>query len=293
MWPTVCGLTRCSAVWKRRTPSLRYRRLHQLCPWTRPARDAAERAQICEIGIAIPVRNAPRNRSRCRVERLHLFSALAASREVMRASMEYPTILPAKKSLIAHKYSVPSAVRCSMISVNHSWFGRSALKSRCTRSSCTAGPGRVLLPRAFCLPKTLNHWLSWQIRHAVRSAMASPEALVSSTSKRCPNSDPLGGHQRSHWPDTQPPAPPQPAIIRLASKLQDPARYHHGDSVDGELSYQRAEPFIGRCACDKDAAARRSASFSCSNSRLRSRSSFNSSCSDVVTPGWSPASVRA
>lgn len=69
--PTVCGLTRCSEVRKTRTPSLHCRRLHRLYPWTRPTRDGAEHAQICGIEIAITGRHAPRNRSRCHVERLH------------------------------------------------------------------------------------------------------------------------------------------------------------------------------------------------------------------------------
>ena len=38
--------------------------------------------------------------------------------------------------------SFPSLVRCSVMSVSHSSFGASAVKSRSTRSSWTGGPGR-------------------------------------------------------------------------------------------------------------------------------------------------------
>ena len=37
-----------------------------------------------------------------------------------------------------------------------------------------------------------------------------------------------------------------PAVIRLASKLQNPARHHDGNPVRGELAYERVEPFPGR-----------------------------------------------
>lgn len=38
----------------------------------------------------------------------------------------------------------------------------------------------------------------------------------------------------------------QPAVIRLASKLQNPARHRDGNPVHGELAYERVEPFPGR-----------------------------------------------
>ncbi len=39
------------------------------------------------------------------------------------------------------RWSFPSAVECSVMSVNHSSFGAAAVKSRYTMSSWTGGPG--------------------------------------------------------------------------------------------------------------------------------------------------------
>lgn len=69
----------------------------------------------------------------------------------------------------------------------------------------------------------------------------------------------------------------QPPIVGLTSKLEYPTRHRDGNPVDGELAYERVEPFPGRFACDKYAAARRRTSFSCSSRRLRLRSSRTSS----------------
>src|SRR5699024_9609922 len=85
----------------------------------------------------------------------------------------------------------------------------------------------------------------------------------------------------------------QPAVVGLAGELEHPARHRYGNPVGGELSYERVEPFDGRFACDRYAAARRTSSFSCSNSRVRRRSSRSSADSSVVVPGWLPASISA
>lgn len=50
-------------------------------------------------------------------------------------------------SLTARRYSFPSAVWCSVMSVSYSWFGPTAVKSRSIRSSCTGGPGSPGLAR--------------------------------------------------------------------------------------------------------------------------------------------------
>src|SRR6185369_9157251 len=84
-----------------------------------------------------------------------------------------------------------------------------------------------------------------------------------------------------------------PAVVRLAGELEYPARHRDGNPVGGELSYERVEPFPGRLACDKYAAARRSTSFSCSNNRFRRRSSCNSAESLVLLPGLVPSSIAA
>src|SRR5699024_1883256 len=85
----------------------------------------------------------------------------------------------------------------------------------------------------------------------------------------------------------------QPSVVRLAGELQDPARHRHGDPIGGELSHERVEPFDGRFACDRYAAARRRTSFSCSSRRLRRRISRSSADSSLVLPGLLPASISA
>src|SRR5699024_1730396 len=85
----------------------------------------------------------------------------------------------------------------------------------------------------------------------------------------------------------------QPPVVGLAGELQNPARHRNGDSVGGELSHERVEPFDGRFACDRYAAARRRTSFSCSSRRVRRRSSRSSVDSSVVLPGLLPASISA
>jgi hypothetical protein len=70
--------------------------------------------------------------------------------------------------LIAQQYTLPSPVRCSVMSVSHSWFGAVAVKSRPTRSSWTGGPTLPPLPLVFFLPNALHQPLSAQMRHTVR-----------------------------------------------------------------------------------------------------------------------------
>jgi hypothetical protein len=65
----------------------------------------------------------------------------------------------------------------------------------------------------------------------------------------------------------------QPPVVGLAGELQYPARHRDRDSVCGELFHERVEPFPGRFACDRYAAARRNTSTSCSRSRIRFRNS--------------------
>jgi hypothetical protein len=87
-----------------------------------------------------------------------------------------------------------------------------------------------------------------------------------------------------------------PPVIRLTSEVQYPTRDSDGDTVRDQLAHERVEPFPGKFACDKYAAVRRSTSFSCSNNRLRlrsSRSSRNSADSAAVVPGRLPASISA
>ena len=69
---------------------------------------------------------------------------------------------------------MPSPVRCSVMSVNQSSFGDSAVKPRPTRSSWTGGPAFFpFLPRER-FPNADHQPLSRQIRHAVRTDIASP-----------------------------------------------------------------------------------------------------------------------
>src|SRR5699024_4423761 len=76
-----------------------------------------------------------------------------------------------------------SSVQCSVISVSHSSLTSSAVAARVTRSSWSSGPGRFpILPRFF--PYTDHHWLSRQIRHAVRSHISSPVSAASPTRNR-------------------------------------------------------------------------------------------------------------
>ena len=83
--------------------------------------------------------------------------AATTSRAFMRSSIAQPTIRFENTSLIAHTYSFPSRVRCSVMSLSQSWFGAPAVKSRRTRSSCDGVPGLVPL-RLLGLPNTDHHW---------------------------------------------------------------------------------------------------------------------------------------
>jgi hypothetical protein len=84
-----------------------------------------------------------------------------------------------------------------------------------------------------------------------------------------------------------------PPVIRLAGELEYPPRHRHGDPVGSELIHERVEPFPGRLACDRYAAARRSTSFSCSNNLIRRRAPRSSADSLVLLPGLAPSSISA
>lgn len=73
----------------------------------------------------------------------------------------------------------PSAVQCSVMSVSHSSFGPTAVKSRSTRSSCTGGPALRCRPRPFLLMELVQP-PDEQIRQAVRRHIFSPAASASS-----------------------------------------------------------------------------------------------------------------
>src|SRR5690606_3819718 len=85
----------------------------------------------------------------------------------------------------------------------------------------------------------------------------------------------------------------QPPVVGLAGELEHPTRHRHRDPCGGELRHKRVEPFPGRFACDRYAAARRSTSFSCSSSRIRLRASRSSATSERVVPGAAPVSTLA
>src|SRR5690606_29847312 len=85
----------------------------------------------------------------------------------------------------------------------------------------------------------------------------------------------------------------EPSVVRLASKLEDPARHRDGDTVSSKFTDERVAHFPGRCAWAKYAAARRSTSFSCSSNRTRLRASRSSVDSLFVTPGLAPSSTSA
>ena len=108
-----------------------------------------------------------------------------ASWEVIRSLMEYPTTRRDHTSCTAHKYSLPSAVGCSVMSVSHSLFGPGAVNSRWTRSSCTGGPGFFHLPRVRAWAEAISAWE--QIFHTRRSDTAWPASASSSAMNRYPN----------------------------------------------------------------------------------------------------------
>ena len=85
----------------------------------------------------------------------------------------------------------------------------------------------------------------------------------------------------------------EPAVVRLAGELQDPARDRDGDPVAGQLTNERVHHFPGRFACDKYAAARRNTSTSCSSNRIRFRASRSSAASVRDWPGLVPSSTSA
>ena len=62
----------------------------------------------------------------------------------MRSAIEYPTIRLVQASLIAHSYSLPSVVGCSVMSVSHNRSGAGAVNRRATRSSWTGWPWRAV-----------------------------------------------------------------------------------------------------------------------------------------------------
>jgi hypothetical protein len=88
------------------------------------------------------------------------------------------------RSLIAQQYSFPSAVGCSVMSVTHTWSGAGAVKSRCTRSSCTAGPGLLPLRRRPLRTVADHSFCCEHKRQIRRSPTTSPSRSTSSARKR-------------------------------------------------------------------------------------------------------------
>ena len=79
------------------------------------------------------------------------------------------------RSLIAHKYSFPSAVQCPVRSVTHKLSGSVERNWRHTRSSWAAVADLVAFAfRRFRFAKLAHHPLSEQARHTVRSDATQP-----------------------------------------------------------------------------------------------------------------------
>jgi len=55
------------------------------------------------------------------------------------SAIDQPTIIREYRSSIAQQCTVAALVQCSVMSVTHNVFGRSATNRRCTRSSWKAG----------------------------------------------------------------------------------------------------------------------------------------------------------
>jgi len=56
-------------------------------------------------------------------------------------SIDQPTILREYVSSTAAQYTLPSRVRCSVMSVTHSWFGPGRANSRLTRAALMVSGG--------------------------------------------------------------------------------------------------------------------------------------------------------
>lgn len=90
------------------------------------------------------------------------------------------------------------------------------MNTRRTRSSWTGGPGRPDFPRRR-LPNLLHRRFDEQIRHAMRSAIDSPETPAPSARNRYPKSGSSWWHRTTHSPDT-----PQSARRRSSDILPGP-----------------------------------------------------------------------
>ena len=176
-----------------------------------------------------------------------LVTASTAMRAFIRSLIEYPTIRPEQASLTAHTYSLPSPVGCSVISENHNWSGVSAVKTRLTRSSWTAGPR--LLPPALLLAErapppvvaadpprgALSHRRSGAAGLAGEEAVPELRVILVRVEQGI---GPVGLGELSAGDGVT-----KPPVARSASELEYPARHRDGHTAVGELAHERVEPF--------------------------------------------------
>ncbi len=132
-------------------------------------------------------------------------------------------------------------------------------RSWCRESSWTAGPGFFRFCHASSR-KTLHQPLSDAIVHAVRSAIGSPASRPRRREAGTRTRDHPDAHRTTHSPDM--PTPPRcvrrepPTTGNTADEqAATPARHRDGNPVRGQLAHERVEPFPGRFACDRYAAA--------------------------------------
>ena len=100
----------------------------------------------------------------------------------MGSAMEYPTIRWVQASVIAHRYSLPSVVGCSVMSVSHNRFGVVAVNARSTKSSWTGGPDIRLRPRLRAWLLKIRCWVHSRLTRLRLAVMPWPAS--SSVMKR-------------------------------------------------------------------------------------------------------------
>ena len=137
-----------------------------MTPWQRvgAGADASHRAmqagtaEGAEVGVGAELAAAVRMHYRPEGGRraTALVSASTARRAVMWSAMEYPTIRLVQASLIAHRYSLPCVVGCSVMSVSHN-------RSGAGRWSAPSGP-----------PGSARIWAGARQHRADRTLMVRP-----------------------------------------------------------------------------------------------------------------------
>ena len=193
--------------------------------------------------------------------------------------------------MIAHRYSLPSAVRCSVMSASHNRFGAGGGEVAADQVVVDRRTGLLAVAAAFLAERAPPaHGRADPPRGPIRHRQARRRGpRRPGTGSRTP--DRRGARRTTRSPDTPRSSsvvgdrPGTPPVVRLSSDVRVPGTSPRRESRRRPARSRAGRAFSRQVRLRQIRRARRRTSFSCSSSLIRLRASRSSADSVRLTPG--------